>query len=77
MRRERRGGCQAQARGAACPSHLRNNENDDGENCRWDVQAQERSICSWEETRGMSMRRRAIRIQGEEVETRLSDMSGR
>lgn len=77
MRRERRGRCQAQARGAACASHLRKNENDNGEACRWDVQARELPICSRKETGGMSMRWRAVRVQREEVETGLSDVSGR
>lgn len=77
MRWKRRGRCQTQARGAPCASHLRKDENEEGEACRRGVQAHERPVRSREETRGMSMRRCAVREQGQEVEARLSDMSCR
>ncbi len=77
MRRERRGGRQPQARGAPCILHVRENENDDSDAHRRNVQANKRPIRPREETGGMSMGRRASRIQGKEVEARLCDVSGR
>jgi len=77
MTRERRVWRQTQARGAPCTLRVRNDENDNGEARRRDVQAHERPIRPRKETGDMSMRRRATRIQGQEVEARLCDVSGR
>ena len=77
MRRKRRSRRQTQARGAPCTLHMRENKNDDSEAHSRDVQANERPIRPREETGGMSMGRRASRIQGKEVEAWLRDVPGR
>jgi len=59
-----------------CALHVCKDENNDSEGRGRDVQAHQCSTCRREETECMGVGRRGARIQGEEMEARLCDVSG-